>query len=195
MRMASGDKCLDAGLGESPSPRHTAPSPSGGRTARYHQFPTQLTTAPANGTPLKVWDCYDGYDAQNFQVHDGRIELVGKGEWPPCFLSIADRHQILRGCPDSRCTAVCQLVALHALHSGSVYRFPPSDLHVVAGRCNVTVHSTRTPQATSHRNELTPGLCVDVPGGVKPGPGNQAPQLQLWACSGGPNQEWDPVCE
>lgn len=45
------------------------------------------------------------------------------------------------------------------------------------------------------RHQLTPGLCVDVPGGVKPGPGNQAPQLQLWACSGGPNQEWDPVCE
>lgn len=43
--------------------------------------------------------------------------------------------------------------------------------------------------------ELTLGLCVDVPGGVKPSPNNPAPQLQLWQCTGGPNQEWDPVCE
>ncbi|EJT45378.1 G-X-X-X-Q-X-W domain-containing protein [Trichosporon asahii var. asahii CBS 8904] len=48
MKMSSGDKCLDAGL------------------------------TPGNGTPLKVWDCYEGYDAQNFKVHDSRIELVGK---------------------------------------------------------------------------------------------------------------------
>jgi hypothetical protein len=38
-------------------------------------------TDPANGTPLKVWDCYPGTMQQTFRYHDGVIELEGKSEF------------------------------------------------------------------------------------------------------------------
>lgn len=44
-----------------------------------------------------MWDCYEGYDAQNFKVHDSRIELVGKGEfWHPLRSNLLYDGQVFR---------------------------------------------------------------------------------------------------
>lgn len=38
---------------------------------------TQLTPAPRNGTPLKVWDCYPGLFQQTWERKEGKFRLKG----------------------------------------------------------------------------------------------------------------------